>query len=246
VIDKEANKFVLAVVNAWDTGPVRGRFLGLYRDWFPQPEETARHRSSGKVVTGEHVRVAWDDRDLEELRTYYKETREKWWCFLISGKLPSEEGPDRHFGYEVVILRHKLRFIWHLALSGEEGALDEAKLRAQRIATRSWNVKQSCVADRPHWSVLQRDVSWWLSDQVARLRICGNPECMTRETYFFRDARRKDYCCTPCVGHAHYLRAEGYQIPLAAVKVVDPVRSKAAKGAWAARQKQRAAGLLPN
>jgi len=52
------------------------------------------------------------------------------------------------------------------------------------------------------------DILEWLRDQVRFMRVCKNPTCDTRHTYFFRVYNNDKYCCNACIAEAKELRRD--------------------------------------
>jgi hypothetical protein len=171
--------FLTDVVNAYDRSldlGTRRYFARQYRAWFPKAG-----------TAGEN----W-------YREYYREVR-MWWP-AESGKIPEEE-PDKAFGLQVVILRHKLMVIWSFVNTGD---ISRAEKLVQRVGV--WLSRyQRGPYDDPNeeWRSRLMGAMEYLDRFLPLLKICESPECESR--YFIRETQKK-YCSTDCALRAQELR----------------------------------------
>ena len=167
-------KFLFAVVNADDrssTPHLRSRFVRVYRDWFAR-----RH----------------DPFNGESPEGYYREVC-NWWREPESIEKITVEAPDAEFGFEVVILRRKLKVVWSLADMGDErAAKDRIHLNFDWLDRYS---RGPYDAPNEDWRLRLMAANSVLESVVSRLKICGNPKCKNK--YFIRETQRK-YCSVPC------------------------------------------------
>jgi hypothetical protein len=178
-LETQCQNFLLDVVNGADRSSSmndRRHFARVYANWFP-PQDNA---------------------DLAFQRAYYNDVR-NWWR-EHSEQIPAE-GPDEHFGYHVITLRHKLRTIWGLA---DSGSLMQAESYVYRILV--WLRRcysQPCDARNEGWRDRLSVAVTRLIPKIARLRICKNPEC--KNPYFFKESQIR-FCSTECAWNAERLR----------------------------------------
>ena len=99
------------------------------------------------------------------------------------------------FGARVALLRRQLRVIWEVATWGDR---EKADYQSRRLSNGHW------------WSGSRAEqlvkTYEWLHENIARIRICGNPECKNSGKYFFRRWNNNKYCSVPCNERTHELR----------------------------------------
>jgi hypothetical protein len=139
-----------------------------------------------------------DEGDIEELRWEYHEFHSYLW------KAKHTETPKEvlatPFGARVALLRQQLRVIWEVATWGER---EEAEYQSRRLCNGPW-----WSGDRADRLVRTYE---WLHKNVARIRICGNPECGESVKYFFRRWNNHKYCSLSCNQRAHEIRRLQHQ-----------------------------------
>jgi hypothetical protein len=168
---RQYQKFLLDVVTACDkssSAASRRDFLQSYDAWFP---------------------ATYPD-DQSQERGYYSEVC-AWW--QVKSEVIQKEEPDEKFGFQVIILRRKLRVIWALA---NAGGMDKARLFVDRINVWLYRYHSGPLDKRKEeWRNRLWTAAEHLESALPKLKICENPGCKTR--YFIREAETK-YCGTEC------------------------------------------------
>jgi hypothetical protein len=131
-----------------------------------------------------------DPRNFHQSEIYYRDVCD-WW--RTTGEEIQMEQPDEVFGFQVAILRRKLRVIWLLANAGNVKA---AMARTHQTAVWACRLQRGPFdAMDEAWRDRRVTATRELMKIVPRLMICENASCESR--YFIRDTQRK-YCSPSC------------------------------------------------
>jgi hypothetical protein len=115
-------------------------------------------------------------------------------------------------------LRTQFQTVWQLASAKKKREavlrIDEMKPRYSRLLRCLREDQQEDPAaygnyeSRATACLRMLETLEWLRARVELLKICANPECKTRNTYFFRVYNNDKYCCNACLQQAKELRLD--------------------------------------
>jgi hypothetical protein len=115
-------------------------------------------------------------------------------------------------------LRTGFQTVWQLASAKKKHEavlrIDEMKPRYSRLLHNLREFQQEDPAaygnyeSRATACLRMLETLEWLGARVGLLKVCGNPECKTRSTYFFRFYSNDKYCCKACLERAKELRLD--------------------------------------
>jgi hypothetical protein len=121
-----------------------------------------------------------------------------WWDAETTGFQVEEL--RRSKGLHIAVLRHKARFIWQTANSGDwesaERKVGYLRTDIQRYAARL------TIAEK--WRSHQFKACNWLLKNVKNLKICRNRSCIL--PYFVRDENNQQYCSKYCASEGQRMQ----------------------------------------